>query len=114
LKQGKVWGTTDDFFANAIVSAHYLEIKKGGYCSKHKHQHKYNQFYVISGKLEITIWRDRGLKDTTILEEGDSSAVPPGFYHKFRALEETQCVEIYQVILQEPDIERCDHGGIEI
>jgi len=113
LKQGKIWGATDEFFRNAIVSAHYLEIKKNGYSSKHRHAHKFNVFYVISGELEITIWRDRGMKDVTVVKEGGVTGVSPGFYHRFKGLTDVRCVEIYQVILQEPDIERCDHGGTE-
>lgn len=109
--QGKVWGETTEFFRNAIVSAHHLKIKKGGYSSKHAHTRKYNLFYVISGKLEITIWREKDVEDITILRDGQLSAVSPGFYHKFKALEDTECVEVYQVFLEEPDIERMNQGG---
>lgn len=111
--QGKVWGETTEFFRNAIVSAHHLKIKKGGYSSKHVHIHKYNLFYVTSGKLEIIIWRDRDVKDITILKDGQVSAISPGFYHKFKALEDTECIEVYQVFLEEPDIERMNQGGID-
>jgi len=40
------------------------------------------------------------------------SEVPPGFYHKFYALEDCECIEVYQVQLQDSDIERRDKGGI--
>lgn len=111
--QGKVWGTTLEFFRNGIVSAHHLSIKKGGYCSKHVHRHKYNLFYVISGLLEISIWKDKTMEDKTILGPGQSSAVPPEFKHCFRALEKTECIEIYQVLLVDPDIERDNQGGLD-
>ena len=117
-RQGKNWGYTTEFFRNAVVSAHHLEILKRGYCSEHKHVHKYNLFYVLSGKLRITIWRESDnpvslpdIKDITTLEKGQISAVPPGFYHKFEALEDTECIEVYQVLLIEPDIERRKPGG---
>jgi len=110
-KQGKIWGFTAEFFRNSIVSAHHLSIKKGKFCSEHFHKHKYNLFYVISGELEITIWRDKSLKDITIVYEGQTTAIPPGFYHKFRALTDVECIEIYQVLLIEPDIERRTVGG---
>jgi len=111
LRQGKEWGYTTEFFRNAMVSAHHLEIKKDGYCSEHIHEHKYNLFYVISGRLKITIWREKDLKDVTEFTAGQVSAVSPGFYHKFEALEKTECIEIYQVLLIEPDIERRTQGG---
>ena len=110
MRQGKKWGYTTEFFRNAIVSAHHLEINKGGFCSEHFHEHKYNVFYVTSGKLEIIIFRENDI-DVTVLEKGQSSAVPPGFWHKFRALEDTECIEMYQVLLIEPDIERRTEGG---
>jgi len=113
LRAGKIWGYTTEFFRNAIVSAHHLSIRKGGYCSEHRHEHKYNLFYVISGKLEITIWRDDRLEDITVLTSGQSSAIAPGFFHKFKALENTECIEIYQVFLEDPDIDRRTEGGVE-
>lgn len=111
MKQGKDWGYTTEFFRNAMVSAHHLEIKEGGYCSEHVHKYKYNLFYVISGRLKITIWRENYVKDETILTAGQVSAVSPGFYHKFEGLEKTECIEVYQVLLIEPDIDRRTQGG---
>lgn len=96
-----------------MVSAHHLEIKKGGYCSEHIHDHKFNLFYVISGRLEITIWREKDAKDETVLTSGQISAIPPGFFHMFRALEKTECIEMYQVLLIELDIKRRTQGGKE-
>lgn len=66
---------------------------------------------MISGKLKITIWRDAKTLDVTVLEAGQTSAVSPGFYHKFEGLEDTHCIEIYQVLLIDPDIERRTQGG---
>jgi len=111
LRQGKKWGYITEFFRNSMVSAHHLEIKKGGHCSEHIHKHKYNLFYVISGRLKITIWRENEVEDMTVLTAGQTSAVSPGFYHKFEGLEDTECIEVYQVLLIEPDIERRTQGG---
>ena len=111
-RQGKNWGYTTEFFRNAMVSAHHLEIKMGGFCSEHRHQFKFNSFYVISGRLELTIWRGDGTKDVTVIGQGQSSAIPPGFFHKFRGITDVECIEIYQVLLIEPDIERRTKGGV--
>jgi len=112
-RQGKNWGYTTEFFRNAMVSAHHLEIKEGGYCSEHRHEHKYNLFYVITGMLELTIWRDDKAKDETVIEAGQTTAISPGFYHKFKALTKVECIEMYQVLLIEPDIERRTIGGVD-
>ena len=112
MRQGKNWGYTTEFFRNAMVSAHHLEINEGGYCSEHRHEHKYNSFYVITGVLEITIWRDdKKNPDVTIIEAGQSTAIPPSFYHKFKAVTKCEAIEMYQVLLIEPDIERRTVGG---
>ncbi len=113
LRQGKNWGYTTEFFRNAIVSAHHLEVNKGGFCSEHRHQHKFNLFYVISGKLEVTIWRSPQTKDVTIIEAGQATAVSPGDYHMFRGLEKTEAIEVYQVLLIGEDIDRRTKGGID-
>lgn len=111
MRQGKDWGYTTEFFRNAMVSAYHLEINKGGYCSEHVHKYKFNLFYVISGKLEITIWRENDVKDITVLTAGQVSAVAPGSYHMFKGLEKTECIEVYQVLLIDPDIKRRTQGG---
>ena len=110
-RQGKNWGYTTEFFRNAMVSAYHLEINKGGYCSEHYHEHKYNLFYVTKGELEIAIWRDDKIPDITVLKAGQQATVPPGFYHKFKGITECECIEIYQVLLIEPDIYRRTQGG---
>ena len=112
MRQGKNWGYTTDFFRNAMVSAYHLEIRNGGYCSEHRHKHKYNLFYVISGHLELTIWRDKEKKDVTVITAGQTTAISPGFWHKFLALTPVQCIEVYQVLLIEPDIDRRTEGGL--
>jgi len=114
MKQGKIWGFTTDFFRNMNVSVHHLSIKRGGYSSEHKHAHKSNLFYVISGELEITIFREKDITDKTILRAGDDSAIPSGYYHRFHALTDVECIELYQIFLQDPDIERRTHGGIDL
>jgi len=112
-KQSKFWGNTQCVFIGPISEAHFLSIKQGGYCSKHKHIHKWNRFFLISGKLQITIYRDDG-EDVTTLESGEYTDVPPGIYHKFDCLEQAQCLEIYWVDNLNPeDIDRETVGGLK-
>ena len=111
MRQGKVWGQTELVLSNGSLSIHALSILPGGFCSEHRHKAKTNLFYVLSGELEITIWCGSGQIDRTLLGPGQSSFVPAGVWHKFRALRATQAIEIYESRLEEGDIERRSGGG---
>lgn len=115
-RQGKVWGWTKLLYRYNNVEIHEVRINKDGYCSRHSHKHKSNQFYVMSGKLKVIIWKDYGngneLEDVTIVGSGEMCVVPPGDDHRFIALEDTHALEIYDVRLNPADIVRVDHGGM--
>ena len=116
MKQGKVWGETEEIFNNGVVSLNVLNIKRGGYCSEHQHSSKTNVFFVLSGRLEISQWpgsTEGEVPDVTVLEKGGSTRIPPGVWHKFRALEPTECLEYYLVLFSGPDITRRSRGGVE-
>ena len=111
--QGKVWGSTGPLFFKNNVEIHRIEVVKGGFCSKHKHEHKYNLFYVEAGTLRITVWKnDYNLVDDTTISSGQSTTISPGEYHSFHALDDTIAYEIYWVELLEKDIQREDCGGL--
>lgn len=111
-KQGKVWGNTQSIFNKNNVEIHRIEIKKGGYCSKHKHNYKYNAFIVLSGVIEVDIWKnDYDLVDKTIVQKGEMTTVKPQEFHKFKCIKEAVVLEIYWVELKEDDIERENVGG---
>lgn len=115
-RQGKVWGSTKCLYDANNVEIHEVFIQKDGYCSRHSHTHKANQFYVMSGKLKVIIWKDYGngnqLEDVTVMGPGELCIVPPGDDHRFIALEDTHALEIYDVRLDRADIKRVDHGGM--
>ena len=113
-KQGKIWGATQELFNKNNVSIHRIEIKEGGFCSLHKHEHKTNIFFVEKGKLKVVIYRkdaNSDIIDDTILEDGDMTLVEPGLLHRFEALEDTIAYEIYYVELNTNDIVRHNVGG---
>ncbi len=115
IRQGKVWGWTKPLFCDNNVEVHEIFAKKNGYCSRHEHRHKANQFYVMSGKLKVIVWKNYGretLEDVTILGPGESCVVPPGDDHRFVVLEDCHALEIYFVKLDPADIARVDHGGV--
>jgi len=110
--QGKVWGKTQLIFRNGNSEVHRIETTKGGFCSKHKHEHKFNKFFVESGKFQVDVWQnDYDLVDSTIISAGESTTVKPGCYHKFISLEDSVVYEIYWVDLDAHDIVRENVGG---
>lgn len=112
--QGKIWGNTRLLFGMNGVEAHFINVVKGGYCSSHFHKFKWNRFVVLSGKLEVTVVYD-GINDITVLECGFSTDIPPGVVHKFRALEDTKCLEFYWTELDQHDIDRRGTvGGVDL
>lgn len=112
-KQGKVWGETEELFNNGITSIHHLKIKEGGYCSEHSHKYKSNKFFVIAGNLVVKIWNSENEPDETVVWPGQTTEVPPGVFHQFRALTDVECLEIYEVKLRGEDIERRTEGGLK-
>lgn len=116
-KEGKIWGLNYPVFNKNNVEVHLLRIKKGGFCSKHLHKFKYNQFIVLEGKLQVIAWKEteKGeIEDVTTLEKGQELTIAPNEYHRFRAMEETLALECYWVELQGVDIYRLDQGGIAV
>lgn len=110
--QGKIWGQTQLLFLKNNVEINRIVVKKGGFCSKHKHNYKFNAFLVESGKLKIRIWKnDYDLVDETILLNQELTIVKPQEYHMFEAIEDTVAYEIYWVELISNDIDRSNCGG---
>jgi len=102
-------------YQNPYNQVHLLEIKRGGFCSEHRHARKSNVFTVLSGHLEVRVWP--GLYqnyDSTIIGPGESSAVPVGLWHQFLAIDDTVCLEVYEAAEIGEDIERRSVGGVRI
>lgn len=93
--ESKVWGNTTEIEKNPFCELHRIEAKKGGVCSRHIHQLKYNLFFVESGQLLIRQFRENGMTDETILHAGDCMVCPPNEQHQFEALEDTVAFELY-------------------
>ena len=53
MKSGKVWGETELVLQTPFVEFHRIWVHQGGFCSLHKHEHKWNMFYVTSGELAV-------------------------------------------------------------
>jgi len=110
-KQGKIWGNTQRLFKGGSVEVHYIEAAAGGYCSRHQHRTRTNQFYVIQGELAILIWEANDQVDITVLQAGESTTIPIGVDHCFHAMEYTKAIEIYEARVMTEDIDRKWPGG---
>ena len=107
MKAGKIWGQTELIHANGVLEFHRIEFKEGYKCSEHEHAHKWNGFYVESGKLLIRVWqKDYDLVDETTLYAGDYTKVKPGIYHQFECLEGGIAFELYWAEFNHQDIKR--------
>lgn len=113
-QEEKLWGMNYIMHIDNVFQACHITIKKGGFCSNHRHTHKWNQFYIISGKLAVELFKEGDKTPYSILYLGpnDSIKVMPGVNHKFHAMEDTEAIEIYSVNVSEEDILREDTGGM--
>ena len=124
--EGKVWGSTKPLLQTPAIEIHRIKVKEGGYCSKHTHQSKINTFYVLSGVLQISRWKNyvhevgkiiqagydqHQMVDKTKLYHDEICIVPAGEPHMFTALEDTVALEIYWAELNHNDIHRDLIGG---
>lgn len=113
--QGKIWGQTQLVFSENNVEIHRIQVRKGGYCSRHKHVAKYNLFFVESGKLRVTIMRGKQVRptDAIVLSKGMSTLIHPGELHMFEAVSDCVAYEIYWTTLDPNDIRRYSEGGLK-
>jgi mannose-6-phosphate isomerase-like protein (cupin superfamily) len=104
---GKVWGTTEEIEANGVLEFHRIEMEAGGVCSKHKHEFKWNGFFVEEGIMKIRVWQnDYDLIDETILGAGQYMKVKPGVYHQFECIQSGIAYELYWAEFNKHDIVR--------
>ena len=114
VKAGKVWGQTEAILQNPVVEFHRISVQAGYRCSTHKHSFKWNGFYVMSGKMKISVWqKDYDLVDVTILNPGDFTAVKPGLYHTFEGVEDGVAFELYWAEFNHNDIQRETVGTLK-
>ena len=114
----KVWGKTKLVTIQNNFEVHELEVTAGGYCSRHRHR-KWNRFHIFSGKLVVELFADSPRWPSSkpiidrILGPGDFFEVAPDTWHRFRAEQDTHCIELYWIGVDPQDIERADVGGMQ-
>ena len=115
----KAWGLSREIFREERIEMIRIDVRPGGFSSRHKHLAKHNGFLVVSGRLTVTCF-DEDLPAEGILSAGDDLfVVPAGVEHGFFAGEgPVVAYEIYLAAGEAPvdplDIQRRDVGGIRI
>jgi len=104
----KIWGENTEIFQNESTSVNFLNLVKGGTCSRHYHKFKSNIFYVIKGKLRV-----RTELGEHILYPGQSLLVLPLLKHQFEAMEASFVIEVMFVKYNPDDIIRETEGFIK-
>lgn len=115
----KPWGTTRPIIRTPYLEQHVLEIKRGGFCSVHYHEKKWQALYVISGRLRMRTFNQAGkLECSHLILRGDHAICPPGLRHQFFAPVDCIATEIYtptshRETLDPADIVRLSEGGCD-
>ena len=101
------WGDKLNVFRNDLCEVSILDLVPQQRCSWHRHNAKYNLFYVLEGELFIKT--DKGISR---LKKGGFFTTRPGEYHEFQtALQSAQIMEIMYVKYDPEDIQRETLGG---
>jgi len=116
----KCWGRAWHRFYDEHLGESLLEVNKGWQCSIHWHADRWNSFISTNAVLEIECFgsckNEPSLETSTILEPGNSFAVMPKIWHRFRVLESGKIIETYWTndgsLCKFDDIIRWDEGGV--
>lgn len=114
----KPWGESIPLYRDAACEIVRVKIRRGGFSSRHYHEHKHNLFIVLSGTLEVKEYNGIGetLKTSCLRKETAALSVPAGMPHRFYALKDVDALEVYVARdaarpVEPGDIVRLDEGG---
>jgi quercetin dioxygenase-like cupin family protein len=103
----KTWGEKWNVFQNDLCEVSILYLKPQSRCSWHKHRAKYNQFFVIKGKLFIKT-------EDGVAEVGTNQVftTKPGEAHEFQTHDDCAVIQEIMYVKYDPeDIQRETLGG---
>ena len=86
-----------------------LTIKPGKFLSNQRHQHRKEEWLVVSGSINVVLQTDRALERSLVFHEGDKLTIPKKMWHHVGNLrdEDAKIIEVWMGdILDEEDIER--------
>ncbi len=103
----KTWGEKWNLFQNDLCEVSILYLKPRRRCSWHRHQAKFNQFFVIEGGLWV-----KSEDGTAHIKQGQIFTTRPGEWHEFQTHRTSAIIqEIMFVQYDANDIERQAIGG---
>lgn len=117
----KPWGESETLLEAGDFRLTRIMVRRGGYCSRHRHEHQHNTFVIVSGKLRVCLLVSLASGATAeyrLLEDGlqRSVTILAGQVHWFVAETDAIALEIYTrdglVIPCEQDIVRFTDGGL--
>ena len=97
----KIWGERYLLRQDSTHALSFLDLITGTCCSWHKHETKFNFFFLIEGSVSI-----KTEFGETLLEPGQIFTVEPGTKHQFVVHEDSKLLEEMYVEYAEADIQR--------
>lgn len=114
----KPWGREIWFGHTEMYAGKILEVKKGKRLSLQYHERKAETQYLYSGKVILTVGKDKNQLEEIILNPGDKYDIFPYTIHRIEALEDSEIFEVStaqldDVVRLEDDFGRPDKGNHE-
>jgi quercetin dioxygenase-like cupin family protein len=91
-------GTIVQLVHEGYSQINVITSKKGVFRGGHYHKDNNEAFYIISGKLEVTV-----NKETTVFTSGDFFGIEAYDIHSFNFLEDTTLVSMYSHGVEKED-----------
>jgi len=89
----KGWGYENWLVNCPLYCGKILHFNKGKQCSLHYHKIKDETFYILKGKIALSIMEGSHLVQKT-LKEGDTFHVMPRMIHSMKGLTDADMIEI--------------------
>jgi mannose-6-phosphate isomerase-like protein (cupin superfamily) len=109
----KLWGTAYPLYLADDLEVVAIDVKRGGHSSDHCHRGKHNAFFVLQGRLRVTVGPDR---EVDLTPQSPPLEIRAGVRHRFLALEPSRALEVYRsapgTAVNRTDIVRFDEGGV--
>jgi mannose-6-phosphate isomerase-like protein (cupin superfamily) len=105
----KVWGE-ERWIVNLDYCGKQMLLKKGFRCSMHMHKRKDETFFITRGRMLFEIEGKTGRMRRKILGPGDRQHVPPGTWHRFTGITDTEFFEFSTTHADEDSYRRESSG----
>ena len=116
----KPWGWSELLASASDSLLTRIEVRRGGFCSRHLHARQHNTFVIVSGTLRVCLLLSRssgGMAEYCLRPDGlRCITIEAGMVHWFVAEQDVVALELYTPDGASPpdqqDIERFSEGGV--